>query len=139
MAGWWVRIGRTYRASALLFRTANFEIWQARYTWVFLQFCVDSDEKLDCMRIRGALDLRGTIGFFASIESVTNLNKKESIFPYYSFPWRVDGDGAVKRIRFSEFMWTENDHKRRAAFRYDNGHFIFLLRCWHAAHSETTI
>jgi hypothetical protein len=69
-------IGRTYRTSALPFRTANLEIWQARYTWVFFQFCVDSYEKLDRTRIsnaRGALDLRGTVGFFASEESVTVL------------------------------------------------------------------
>jgi hypothetical protein len=87
---------RTYRAPALLFRAAKFEIWQARYTWIFLQLCVDSDEELGCTRIsiaRGALDLWGTVGFFASTESVTKPDKVGEHFPYYSFPWRVGNDG----------------------------------------------
>ena len=46
---------------------------------------------------RGALDLRGTVGFFASAERVTGLDKKENNFPYYSFPWQVDGDGVERR------------------------------------------
>ena len=48
------KIGWTYRTSALLFCAANFEIWQARYTWVFLQFCVDNNEELICRRISTA-------------------------------------------------------------------------------------
>ena len=103
------KIGWTYRASALLFRAANSEIWQARYTWVFLQFCGDNYEELVCTRIsnaRGALDLSGTVGFFASAECVRGLDKKDRHFPYYSLPWRVGGDGVVKKIRFSEFMLT---------------------------------
>ena len=116
------KIGRTYRTSALLFCAANFEIWQARYTWVFLQFCVDNYEELKCKRMStagGALNLRGMVGFFASTECVTGLDKKDSTFPYYSFPWRVDGDGVVKKNGCSEF--TEKVHITRAALRDDNG------------------
>lgn len=82
-------MGRTYRTSALLFRTANLEIWQAWYTWVFFQFCVDCYEKVDCTRIstiRSALDLRGTVGFFVSVGSVTELDEEKSEFTYCSFP-----------------------------------------------------
>jgi hypothetical protein len=60
-----ILVGRTFRTTALLFRTGNLEILQARYTWVFVQFCVGSYEKRDRTRIstaRGALDLRGTVG-----------------------------------------------------------------------------
>jgi hypothetical protein len=63
-------------------------------------------EKLDCTRIsnaRDALDLRGTVGFFASEESVTGLDEEKSKFPYFSFPLRVGSDGAAKTIRLSEF------------------------------------
>jgi hypothetical protein len=91
---------RTYRKSALLFRAANLEIWQARYTWVLFQFCVDSHEKLDCTRIstaKDALDLRVTVGFFASAESVTGLGEENSEFPYFFFPLWVVSDGAVRR------------------------------------------
>jgi len=85
-------IGRTYRKSALLFRTANLEIWQAWYTWVFFQFCVDGYQKLDCTRIstaKDALDLRGMVGFFVSAESVTGFEEENSEFPYFSVPLRV--------------------------------------------------
>jgi hypothetical protein len=93
-------IGRTYRTSALLFRTANLEIWQARYTWVLFQFCVDSYEKLDCTKIstaKDALDLRGTAGFFVSTGSVTGLDDEKSEFPYFSFPLRVVSDWVMVR------------------------------------------
>jgi hypothetical protein len=121
------KIGWTYRASALLFCAANLEIWQTRYAWVLLQFCVDNYEDLDCKRIstaRGALDLRGMVGFFASTDCVTGLDKTDSIFPYFSFPWRVDSDGVAKESTWSrstEFMRTEQGtekvHKTRAAIR----------------------
>jgi hypothetical protein len=52
-------IGRTYKTSALLFRTANLEIWQARYTWVFSVPC----------------------GIFAYTESVTGLDTNPLTFP----------------------------------------------------------
>jgi hypothetical protein len=48
---------------------------------------VDSYEKFDCTRIstaRGALDLRGTVGFFVSEESVTGLD--EEISEFLTFP-----------------------------------------------------
>jgi hypothetical protein len=83
----------------LLFRTANLEIWQARYTWVLFQFCVDSYEKLDCTRTstaKDALDLRGMVGFFVSAESVTGLDGENSELPYFSFPSRVVSDGVAK-------------------------------------------
>ena len=91
---------QTYGTSSLHFRTANLEIWQARYTWVFFQFCVDGYETFDCTRTstaRGALDLRGTVGFFVSAENVTGLNEENSEFAYSFFPLlRVGSDGAAK-------------------------------------------
>lgn len=71
-------MGETYRTSALLFRAANLEVWQARHTWIFFQFCGDGCKKLDCTRTstgRDALDLRGTFGFFESVESVTGAGR----------------------------------------------------------------
>jgi hypothetical protein len=96
-------IRRTYRAPALHFCAANFKIWQARYTRVFFQFCVNSCEKPDYRRIStaiDALDLRGTVGFLASAESVTGLDEENSEFPYFSFPLLVGStsDGAAKTI-----------------------------------------
>ena len=41
----------------------------------------------------GALDLRGTVGFFESKwKGVSAMNDKENMIPYYSFPWRVCSD-----------------------------------------------
>ena len=41
------------------------------------------------------LDLRGTVGFFVSAESVTKLDEENSEFPYFSFPSQVVNDGGV--------------------------------------------
>ena len=65
---------------------------------------MNSHEKLDCTRIwtvKGALDLRGTVGFLASGESVTGLDEENSELPYFSFPLGVDKDGVAKMIRLS--------------------------------------
>src|SRR6266436_1416576 len=100
----------TYRTSALLFCAANLEIWQAGYTWVFFQFCVDGDEGLGCTRIStamGALDLRGTDRFLASAASVTGLDGEKSDFPYCSFPLRVGGDGVGDESCFQRIYWKK--------------------------------
>ena len=56
---------------------------------------------------RGALDLRGTVGFLVSAESVTGLDEENSELPYCSFPLTVVS--TVKRlIRSSEFIRNEN-------------------------------
>jgi hypothetical protein len=73
---------------------------------------VDSYEKLDCTRISNARDLRGTVSFFASEESVTGLDEEKSKFPYFSFPLRVGSDGAAKTIRLSEFLRAQRSIHR---------------------------
>ena len=46
-----------------------------------------------------ALDLRGTVGFFASsTESVTVTGDKDGMFVYYSFPLRVGSDAIQYRF-----------------------------------------
>jgi hypothetical protein len=78
---------------------------------------------------RGALDLRGTVGFFASAESVTGLDEENSEFSYCFFPLRVVSDGVAKMIRFSEFIGNKERHKTRAASGTTMDCFITVLRC----------
>ena len=57
------------------------------------------------------------------LQGVTKLDNTKKKFPYYSFPWRVDGDGverknySKRKKGLSEFMRMEKVHKTRAAFR----------------------
>jgi hypothetical protein len=48
---------------------------------------------------KDALDLRGTVGFFVSMESVTGLHKENNEFPYFSVPLQVISDGVVRPRR----------------------------------------
>ena len=78
-------IGRTHRAPALLFRTANLEIWQARYTWVFFRFCVYSYEEPENTDCKGRTRFERDGRLFVSAESVTGLDEENSELPYCSF------------------------------------------------------
>jgi hypothetical protein len=48
---------------------------------------------------KDALDLRGTVVFLVSAESVTGLHEENSELPYFTVPLRVVSDGVVQPRR----------------------------------------
>jgi hypothetical protein len=56
-------------------------------------------EELRISTAGGALDLRRTVGFFASAESVMRLDKENSESPYFSFPLRAGSDIVIVQPR----------------------------------------
>ena len=103
------KIGRTYRTPVLLFGTVNLESWQARYTWVFFQFCVDSYEKLENMDCKGRTRFETDCGLFGICGECYGAGRGGQRAPLLFLP--IDGcQYSTVRwlIRSSEFIRNEN-------------------------------